>query len=186
MNSIELMIEEHKNIKRMLQVVRSACFRILQGETIFYEDFDEMIDFIRNYADSHHHGKEEKFLFKEMVDRLGVVGSNLITHGMLVEHDYGRLYISELKSALERVKNGDEESKLDIISNAVGYANHLNRHIIKEDSVVYTYADKNLPKEVLVGLNEKTEVFEEEATKAGIQNKYIEILEKLEKKYKNN
>lgn len=183
MNSIELMVEEHKNIKRMLQVVRNACFRILKGETISYEDFDEMIDFIRNYADNHHHGKEEKFLFKEMVERLGTVGSNLITHGMLVEHDYGRLYISELKSALERVKNGDEESKLDIISNAVGYSNHLNRHIIKEDNVIYTYANKNLPKDILEAVNDRTEVFEQEASKVGTQNHYIEILEKLERKY---
>lgn len=183
MTSIELMVEEHKYIKKMLQVVRNASFKILKGGDISYEDFDEMIDFIKNYADKHHHGKEEKFLFKEMVDQLGTVGVNLITHGMLVEHDYGRLYISELKSALERVKNGDEESKLDVISNAVGYANHLNRHIIKEDAVVYTYADKNLTKEILDSVNAKTDVFEEEASKLGTQEHYIKMLEKLEEKY---
>lgn len=183
MTSIELMVEEHKYIKRMLKVVRNASFKILKGGEISYEDFDEMIDFIKNYADKHHHGKEEQFLFKEMVDHLGRVGKNLITHGMLVEHDYGRLYISELKNALERVKNGNEESKLDILANAVGYANHLNRHIDKEDSLVYTYADKNLKKEILDSVNAKTDVFEEEALKLGTQEHYIKMLERLEKKY---
>jgi len=64
MNSIELMIYKHTNILRMLKVVRNACYKILLGDDICYEDFEKMIDFIRSYADAHHHGKEEKFLFK--------------------------------------------------------------------------------------------------------------------------
>lgn len=183
MNSIQLMVEEHVNIMRMLKVVRNACNGILQGEEINYEDFDKMIDFIRIYADVHHHGKEEKFLFKEMVDRLGKMGANLITHGMLVEHDWGRLFIRELKEALERTKAGDEESRLDVIANAVGYANHLARHIAKEDQVVYTYAEKQLEKEVIEAVNRQTKEFEEEATKQGVQVRYIEMLEELERKY---
>ena len=57
MNSIKLMMEEHQYILRMLEVVRKACYGVLKGENICYEDFDLMIDFIRNYADAHHHGK---------------------------------------------------------------------------------------------------------------------------------
>lgn len=183
MNSIELMVQEHKHIKRMLKVVRSACYRLLQGEAICYEDYDKMIDFIRNYADLHHHGKEEKFLFKEMVEHLGSMGTNLVTHGMLVEHDWGRLYVSELKGAILRVKSGDDESRLDIIANAVGYANHLQRHIEKEDAVVYTYAGKELAPEVIERINDQTEAFEEEAKSKGTQLHYIELLKELEEKY---
>jgi hemerythrin-like domain-containing protein len=183
MNSIELMVEEHKYIVRMLKVVRAASNKILKGEEICYEDFDKMIDFIKNYADAHHHGKEEKFLFKEMVDNLGRMGTNLVTHGMLVEHDWGRLFISELKNALDRVKAGEEESRLDVIANAIGYANHLARHIGKEDEVVYTFAEKQLSTEILERVNQQTEEFEKEAEKNGIQARYIKLVEELEKKY---
>ncbi len=183
MNSIELMVEEHKYIARMLKVVRAASYEILNGEDICYEDFDKMIDFIKNYADVHHHGKEEKFLFKEMVDNLGRMGTNLVTHGMLVEHDWGRLFISELKNALERVKGGDEESKLDVIANAIGYANHLARHIDKEDEVVYAFAGKQLAPEIIDRVNQQTEEFEREADKSGVQVRYIKLLEGLEEKY---
>lgn len=183
MNSINLMVEEHKNILRMLKVVRNACQKILDGEDIIYDDFDKMIDFIRSYADTHHHGKEEKFLFKEMVSNLGRIGNTLITHGMLVEHDLGRLYISELSEALNRVKSGDNESKLDVIANAVGYANLLTRHIGKEDEVVYTYAARQLPEDVMAGINKQTEEFEQNAKDLGTQIYYKELLEKLESKY---
>lgn len=183
MNSIDLMVEEHKNIMRMLKIVRNACYRILKGEDVQYEDFEQMIDFIRNYADKHHHGKEEKFLFKEMQTNLGNIGNQLVTHGMLVEHDLGRLFISDLSDALKRVKEGDDESKLDVISNAVGYTHLLTRHIGKEDSVVYVYGGKNLPEDILADINRKSEEFEKEAFDQGIQEKYKDILEALEHKY---
>ena len=183
MNTIDVMIEEHKNILRMLKVVRSVSFQILKGKEINYDDYGKIIDFIRNYADGHHHGKEEKFLFQEMINNLGRVGENLITHGMLVEHDQGRLYIRDLELALERVKSGEEESKLDVIANGVGYANLLARHIEKEDNVVYTFAAKQLSPEVLEHVKQQTEEFEQEGEKAQIQEKYINLLAELENKY---
>ncbi len=183
MNSIELMMEEHRYISRMLKVVRKACLGILQGEAICFEDFYQIIDFIRNYADTHHHGKEEKFLFKEMINHLGELGSKLIRNGMLVEHDLGRLYIKDLVEALEKVKAGNEESKLDVIANAISYTHLLERHIAKEDEVVYNFGARQLSKEVLEMVDEQSTIFEEEAKKQGTQDKYIDLLEALENKY---
>ena len=128
MFSIEVMVEEHENISRMLKVVRKVCFNIMNGAEIPYDDFEKIVDFVKNYADEHHHGKEEKILFDKMQEHLGALGNKLITHGMLVEHDFGRLYMHELREALARVKAGDEESKLDVIANAISYT-HLFRRI---------------------------------------------------------
>lgn len=183
MNSIELMIKEHEYILRMLKVVRKACFRVMKGEEINFDDFNNMIEFIRKYADAHHHGKEEKFLFKEMQTRLGKLGENLITHGMLVEHDLGRMHMSDLQDALTRVKKGDEESKLDVISSAISYTHLLEKHIGKENNGVYRFGEEKLPKEVIDEINLKSKEFEEEAEKNGTQKHFIEILENLEKKY---
>lgn len=183
MNSIELMMEEHKNILRMLIVVRSGCYQILKGEDISYDDFDLMIDFIRNYADAHHHGKEEKFLFNRMVEQLGQLGNKLVTHGMLVEHDLGRLFIQELQAALERVKAGEEESKLDVIANAISYTHLLKRHIEKEDTAVYSFAERNLSPEVMEKVNHEAVEYEAAAEEKGTPQHYIVILEQLECKY---
>lgn len=183
MNGIALMVEEHKYIKRMLQILRKASYTVLKGEEVNYEDFYKMIDFVRTYADAHHHGKEEKFLFNRMVENLGPVGEKLIRGGMLVEHDLGRLYMKELEEALERVKAGDEESKLDVIANAISYTHLLERHIGKEDEVVYPFAERELSKEVLDKVHEECKLFELEKEQEGIQQKYISSLEELEAKY---
>lgn len=185
MNSIEVLVEEHKNISRMLVLVKNASYGILRGEEIPYDDFGEMIDFIRNYADGHHHGKEEAFLFKEMVDHLGPLGNKLVTHGMLIEHDWGRLFIQELVSALELVKSGDDFKKIDVIANAVGYANHLQRHIDKENSVVFPFAQRQLPPEVMEKVEIDTANFEKKAIENATPSHFLEILDRLEKKYTN-
>jgi len=177
------MMEEHQYILRMLKIVRKACLSVMNGDAINYGDFDKMIDFIRNYADAHHHGKEEKILFNEMVEHLGALGNKLITHGMLVEHDLGRLYIRELISSLDRVKQGDDESRLDVIANAIGYTNHLKRHIDKEDNVIYTFAQKQLPEDILKTVNDNTVIFENNAKEKGTQEHYISLLDELERKY---
>lgn len=183
MNTLQLMVEEHKYIKRMLKVIRAACLNILNGDQIDFTDFYLMIDFVRSYADRHHHGKEENMLFNRMLDELGPVAEKLIRHGMFVEHDLGRLYMKDLEEALKKVREGDHAAKIDIIANAVSYTNLLNRHIDKEDSVVYTFAEKNMSPESLTAINEECEKFETEMRQQNVQDKYISLVETLEKKY---
>ncbi len=184
MYSIELMIKEHDNILKLNKVIRYACLEILNGLEPCVEDFRSFIDFVRNYADKHHHGKEEKILFKEMQQHLGKVGVNLITHGMLVEHDFGRLFISDLEEALNKCSNDkNSEHKLDIISNAISYTKLLERHIDKENSLVYNYGEKNLSENILKSVDERTEIFEKDAEDEGVQEKYLKVLNTLYEKY---
>ena len=183
MTSIELMMEEHKKILRMLEVVRRACTLFMEQNTINYSDFEKMVDYIKNYADLHHHGKEEKFLFKEMQEQMGQMGTNLVKHGMLVEHDWGRLFVSELLAAIESYRNGNTEAKLDIIANAVGYTAHLKRHISKEDAVVYVFAAQKLSQETMERVDKLTDIFEAEAMENKIQETYDSLLTELEGKY---
>ena len=182
-SSIEIMVNEHKYIKRLLKVVRKASLDIFNGGQVNVDDFEDIIDFIRTYADKHHHGKEEKFLFEEMINNLGPLADKLITHGMMVEHDLGRLYISDAHEALDKVRKGDDESKLDLVANVMGYAYLLNRHIDKEDTVVYPFAEKQLSKEIMEKVNDDSAQLEEEALEKGTQKYYIEMLERLEKDY---
>lgn len=182
--SVILMEEDHANINRALGVIRNICLQLMQGGEVPDEDFREIIEFVREYADKHHHGKEEKFLFPVMVKKLGPVGEKLVTNGMLVEHDLGRADVLSLETALnEYKKNPRLELKLDILSYAMAYAHLLQLHIEKENSVVYPFAERGLSEEDFKDINEKSQAFEDEQTAKGVQKRYLDILEKLEKKY---
>lgn len=184
MNSIKLMVEEHDNILKLLSVMRNACCGILEGQEVDDGDFRKMISFARNYADKHHHGKEEQILFKEMLERLGQVGVNLIQHGMLVEHDLGRLHIAELEKALNDYQKAPKtEYKLNILAEAISYANLLQRHIDKENQVVYTYAEKNLPGDILQQVNARVAHFEAQAEESQVPQTCLQALKELSEKY---
>lgn len=183
MNAINIMNEEHRYILRMLSVVRKCSFRVLKGKEIIYEDFDKIIEFIKNYADNYHHKKEEDILFVEMVEHLGQLGEKIVNQGMLVEHDLGRLYVRSLVEALEKVKSGDEEAKLDVIANAISYTHLLERHIDKEDKVIYSFAERELKEEIIKIIDIECEKFE--INNQEVKNRYILILEELESKYLN-
>lgn len=181
MNAIDLMMEEHKYIKRMLTVVRKATYKSLEEKNVNYEDFYKMIDFIRNYADAHHHKKEEVILFNKMVEELGLIAEKTVKYGMLVEHDLGRLYITGLSEALENSKSGNKEAILDVIANAISYTHLLERHIDKEDNVIYKFATRELKQEIIEKVNAECVEFEDANTE--VMKKYTSILEELEKKY---
>ncbi len=181
MNAIEIMNDEHKNITRMLKVVRACCYKVLKGEEINYDDFSKIVEFIVEYADKHHHKKEEIMLFNRMIENLGPIAEKLVQNGMLVEHDLGRLHVTQLKEALEDVKKGDDERVLDVIANAISYTHLLQRHIDKEDNVVYKYAQRELNIDILELIDKECKEFEEK--NEDVKIKYLSLLEELERKY---
>ena len=91
--------------------------------------------------------------------------------------------MQELKIALDDYKNGNDEAVLDVIANAISYTHLLDRHIQKENDLVYPFAKNNFKKEIMEQINEDCEVFEQEAEKLGTQEKYLQLLDELEEKY---
>lgn len=184
MNSIELLVSEHDNIKKVIAVVRKICLSLTKGAEVPYDDFSKAIDFIRNYADHYHHGKEEDMLFIEMNNELiDLIGEGPV-QGMLIEHNFGRALIIDLEIALKKHKDGNEESIIDIIGNAIGYANLLTKHINKEDNMIYKYATVNLKKETLDRLDIEFEEFEACGENINTKDKYLKLAKELEEKYK--
>ncbi len=184
MYSVELMVAEHDNILKLLEVIRAASCGVAEGKEIVDGDFRKMIVFARTYADKHHHGKEEQIFFREMSDKLGDAGYKLVQHGMLVEHDLGRLHIAELEKALDRyAENPRTIDKVSILAEAMGYAGLLQRHIEKENQVVYPFGERALPQEILRQVDEETRAFEADAQDRGVQSGGLELLRELTEKY---
>lgn len=174
---IEIMEKEHADINRMLNVIREISIRIMNGAAIDDDEFRGIIDFVRKYADQHHHGKEEKFLFPVMVEKLGKPAENLITHGMLVEHELGRAHIRALEEALNTYRKDNSDTvRLDVITEAMTYVHLLAMHIEKENNVVYTFAERMLSEEDFSKIDDACRQFEKAEEEKGVQKKYLEFL----------
>lgn len=185
LESIRLMVEEHENIRRMLQVTRNICYRVMTEGEYDMDDFPKIIDFIKVYADKHHHGKEEDILFETMKSELEKLAQSGAITGMYIEHDLGRLYISNLERALKEFQAGNDEGRMDIIANAVSYTNLLDRHIEKENTALYKFAEKMLKDDSKIFIDKESQKVEDLAAEAGLQDKYLNLLDQLEDKYLN-
>ena len=180
MKAVQILMEEHQNILRMLKVIRTLSLHIFNTKEVYNEGFYQIIDFIKNYADKFHHGKEEDILFEKMSTELGPAIKNGPIFGMLSEHDLGRLFVNNLQEALKNLENGEEEAKMDIIVNAIAYADLLERHIFKEDTAIFTFAEKQLKNETHEEINKLFHETEITLDAIYTEKKYIGILEELE------
>ena len=150
-----------------------GLIKAVKGQFYFFLHQKEHLEIYKH----HHHGKEEKILFPVMTAHLGKMAENLVTHGMLVEHDLGRSHIRALETSLKLYQeNQKTEHKLSIITEAMGYSNLLLLHTEKENSVVYTFAERMLSLELKDKIDVDCKAFEEEQSKLGIQEKYLKML----------
>lgn len=180
MEAVKILKEEHQHILRMLDVLRALSLHTFYTKEVYYKGYRDAIDFVRNYADKFHHGKEEDILFKTMSEELGQAIEQGPIYGMLAEHDLGRLFMKNLEDALIEAENGKEEAKIDIIANAIAYTDLLHRHIDKEDKAIFTFAENKLKAETIEDLNREFEKAQENLNSKEVEMKYFTLLEELE------
>jgi len=137
-------MNEHVSIQRMLNVLERACSTLEAGGEIPPKHFEQILEFIRVFADQCHHGKEEDFLFPAM-EKVGIPRDGGPIGVMLAEHTSGRQYVKEMGEAIERYGRGDRASVPYLISSAGKYIGLLNAHIEKENGVLFPMAEEHLP-----------------------------------------
>ena len=115
---------EHRAIERMLAVLETAAQRLEQGERVPPDVFRQGVDFVRNFADRCHHGKEEQNLFPRMEAR-GVPRQGGPIGVMLFEHDEGRAFIGAIAGAIDAYEADGLSAAPVIAENARGYVDLL-------------------------------------------------------------
>ena len=138
------LIQDHEIIAGILEVMRNLATSIKLKKTIEPQQIEEILDFLKNFADLNHHGKEENILFPAMINRGIPINGGPISV-MLNEHATGRNYISNITEELAEFKLGNSEASVKIASNMLSYADLLTNHISKENQVLFPMADRIIP-----------------------------------------
>jgi len=180
MSATEELMTEHRAIERMLAVLEAAAGRLDAGERVRPDVLREAVDFVRNFADRCHHGKEEDNLFPRL-EELGVPREGGPLGVMLFEHDEGRTYIGAIADAVDDYERGDEAAARTIARNARGYVELLRGHIQKEERVLFPMAEEVLSADDQRSLEESFERIETEVMGAGVHERYHQMLDELER-----
>lgn len=146
---IETLMEDHERILEFISTFEQRLMELMEHNIFDYTAYQQSIQFIREFADVTHHQREEKILFKYMIEHIGEMAKNLVHYGMNAEHDLGRLYVSELDKAINIYNTQPSVAcKLSILTYGGAYCELLKRHIEKENKVVYPLAKRKLSVEL--------------------------------------
>ncbi len=182
MKPTEILKQEHRTIERMLNILENAVGQLEKGEKVSPEIFNNAVNFIKNFADRCHHGKEEEILFPAM-EAKGFSKQMGPVAVMLYEHDLGRKHIQAMTEALTKYNGGDSSSEKILINNARSFISLLRQHIQKEDNILFVMADQHFSE---IEQEQLLQKFEEVELKidACVQKKHhISTLESLEKEF---
>ena len=127
------LMTEHRLIERMIELMRTELARIEEEKKVNPEFIDTAVDFIRNYADRLHHGKEEDVLFRDLKSKELADNHNRIMEELIEEHRWGRKTARRLIEANKRYKDGDKEIISTIVECLRDLVNFYPKHIEKED-----------------------------------------------------
>ena len=178
---IAILMEEHRVIERAVALLHKVAEKIDEEVKVDAQVLSDLVDFIRNFADRCHHGKEEKILFKTFSEKgIPVEGGPIGV--MLLEHEEGRRAVKAMSDAASRVKEGDWAGAKVFSANAKNYAQLLTQHIFKEDNILYPMGGRLLSEAEREDLVKRFEVVEKQDMGEGVHEKYIHLIEELEHK----
>jgi len=180
MSATEELATEHRAIQRMLAVLEAGAQRLEAGQQVRPDLFREVVDFVRNFADRCHHGKEEENLFPRLQER-GVPREGGPIAVMLFEHDEGRQHIAAIDDAIGAYERGDPAAARTIAENALAYVELLRQHIWKEENVLFPMANEVLSGQDQSELVERFERIETEVMGPGVHERYHALLDALER-----
>ncbi len=175
----EDLMNEHEAILRGLAILERIAVFAETDKLVDKNDPSAMIDFLKVFADTCHHGKEEKILFPAM-ERYGIPRERGPIGQMLVEHEEGRKYVRAMAEAVAKTPF-DAGS---FAANARGYIELLRAHIRKENEILFPMGDKAIPdsgqREILEGF----ERHEETVIGHGVHERLHAMLDDFSEKYR--
>lgn len=172
------LIQEHKAILHALDILERMSERIENNGEINYSDINNFIEFLKEFADKCHHGKEEDFLFPAL-EKAGIRKDGGPIGVMLSEHVQGRNYIKQMQNS---IAENAFDKQLFIMASG-DYIRLLRSHIQKENKVLFPLIDTRLSAFEQNDLFEKFENHEEKVIGKGRHEELHNILEKLAEKY---
>jgi hemerythrin-like domain-containing protein len=130
---IGLMMIEQRLIERMIFLRGKELGLVKSSNKANSSLIDTMVDFIRNYADHFHHGKEEDILFRELMKKDLPAEHKKIMDELIKEPILGRETTGRLVEANKRYSRGDSKALPSIIECMSLLVDFHPKHIKKED-----------------------------------------------------
>ncbi len=175
MEATELLMNEHRLIERALDAMDAWVSTLnLGSESDDKTELARFVSFIREFADAHHHSKEEDILFVAMGEHGFPRHAGPIAV-MLHDHDLGRSLVGALDRLAQQPAAWSEEEHGTLAGTVRDLSTLLRQHIQKEDQILYPMANARLPEPVKEEIDRRCKAFEEQRISSGEHQRLREL-----------
>lgn len=141
-----LLRHEHRVIEQALRALDGMCLQLKMGQPLPATALEQLVLFIRYFADQFHHQREEDYLFPALQQAgLGAEGGAL--NFLHTEHLHERELLAQLELAIDEYLGGNLAAGAQIRETAGRYGQHLLAHMQKEDTLLFRLAEDMLEAE---------------------------------------
>lgn len=178
----KILSDEHRVIEVALECLERLVDKTMADRKLEKQSAEDILTFIREFADGCHHAKEENRLFPAMVEK-GVPQEGGPIGVMLNDHEQGREYVRGMVEQVDSAASGNEEAVHKFCENALGYADLMRMHISKEDNVLFPMADNIFSPEEDAQMLERFKESEIELLGDGDRERYLKLASALAEKF---
>jgi hemerythrin-like domain-containing protein len=181
--AIEVLMGEHRLIEQALGSLETYAEAVAEGFSPGREVIGEYAAFLRGFADTCHHGKEEEILFRRMIERGFSRDSGPIAV-MLHEHDLGRAHVRALQALAAGTGTLSPRETDELLRHVSDYVPLLRVHIQKEDHVLYPIALRILTGPELDSIESQFETFEASLRADGTLDRLAALADRLTARFR--
>lgn len=136
---------EHRIIEQVVGGMAVLIEKLESGEEVDQSVFTDLFEFLQNFGDTYHHGKEERYLFKLLAKKVVPVSSCPLAV-LVHDHERGRQLMSDLRLESELYRDIPNEGRRGLIDTLRKLVEFYPSHIWKEDYLLFPMAEKLLSK----------------------------------------
>jgi hemerythrin-like domain-containing protein len=147
---IEILLDEHRNIEKLLHVLEQELKIFDRGESPDYEILQAIIDYFQDYPESYHHPKED-IVFEKL--KLRDPAATRHIGDAKAEHQVETDRLRQFARATEDVLAGRELLRQTFHNVVRDFIEHQRQHMAKEERLLFPSAVKALRPEDWVEIN---------------------------------
>jgi len=179
MSAIEILVDEHRLISRVVNVLTVLHRRLESDDYADVNVLTDVVDFFRMFVDRNHHAKEEDALFPTL-ERRAVNPQGCTIQSLKSEHEQARILTTTLTDAIGKYKTSDPTAKSKICTTIGNSIELYSDHIWRENILLFPMAEKALQESELNDVTSSCGEIEKRLG-TGFRSKYEQLVSALEK-----
>jgi len=182
MTPTENLINEHKKINELLDIMSKIALKIKSKDVFYPNDVEEVVKYLINIIENSHHGKEDDVFYPELISS-GIPKETAPLSIINYEHLISVNYLKDISSCVVNCKIGNDFSGELLADSLTNYVIAIKNHIQREEEIVFPIANEVFSIEKQNDILQRFEIIEQKYISNSFNDQFDELLNKIKNKY---